>query len=89
MLIAAGLGLAFGLLLTRASAKIEGPIADIDNGLARQEFKPFYQPTFDLRTGAVRGCEVLVSALAAATPKPMTSVIAPIRLADLPLVRPL
>ena len=59
MLIAMGLGLAFGLLLTRATAKIEGPIADIDNGLARGEFKPFYQPTFDLRTGAVRGCEVL------------------------------
>jgi c-di-GMP phosphodiesterase len=59
MLIAMGLGLAFGLLLTRATAKIEGPIADIDNGLARREFKPLYQPTFDLRTGAVRGCEVL------------------------------
>jgi c-di-GMP phosphodiesterase len=59
MLIAVGLGLAFGLLLTKASAKIEGPIADIDNGLARREFKPFYQPTFDLRTGTVRGCEVL------------------------------
>ena len=41
------------------TAKIEGPLADMDKGLARQEFKPFYQPTFDLRTGAVRGCEVL------------------------------
>ncbi|HKU08190.1 MAG TPA: EAL domain-containing protein [Bradyrhizobium sp.] len=59
MLIAAGLGLVFGLLLTRATAKIEGPIAEIDRGLARREFKPFYQPTFDLRTGAVRGCEIL------------------------------
>jgi sensor c-di-GMP phosphodiesterase-like protein len=59
MLIAAGLGLAFGLLLTRAAAKTEGPIADIDKGLARREFKPYYQPTFDLRTGAIRGCEVL------------------------------
>ena len=59
MLIAAGLGLVFGLLLTRATAKLEGPVADIDRGLARQQFKPFYQPTFDLRSGAVRGCEVL------------------------------
>jgi sensor c-di-GMP phosphodiesterase-like protein len=59
MLVAALLGLAFGLLLTRATAKIEGPIADIDKGLARREFKPYYQPTFDLRTGAIRGCEVL------------------------------
>jgi len=59
LLVGAGLGLLFGLLLTRATTKIEGPIADIDNGLARREFKPFYQPTFDLRSGAVRGCEVL------------------------------
>ena len=59
MLIALGLGLSFGLLLTRATARLEGPIADIDRALARGEFKPFFQPTFDLRTGAVRGCEVL------------------------------
>ena len=59
ILIAAGLGLVFGLLLTRATAKLEAPVADIDRGLARQQFKPFYQPTFDLRSGAVRGCEVL------------------------------
>jgi sensor c-di-GMP phosphodiesterase-like protein len=59
LLIAAALGLMFGLLLTRASARIEGPIADIDKGLARQEFKPYYQPTFDLRTGQISGCEIL------------------------------
>jgi len=59
MLIALGLGGVFGLLLTRVTARLEGPIADIDRGLARREFKPFYQPTFDLRTGAIRGCEVL------------------------------
>jgi c-di-GMP phosphodiesterase len=27
--------------------------------LARQEFKPYYQPTFDLRTGDISGCEAL------------------------------
>jgi c-di-GMP phosphodiesterase len=59
MLIASVLGLAFGLLLTRTTARLEGPIADIDRALARHDFKPFYQPTFDLRTGAIRGCEVL------------------------------
>jgi sensor c-di-GMP phosphodiesterase-like protein len=59
MLAALGLGLAFGLLLTRATAKLEGPIADMDRALARREFKPFFQPTFDLDSGAVRGCEVL------------------------------
>jgi sensor c-di-GMP phosphodiesterase-like protein len=49
----------FGLLLTRASARIEGPVADLDKGLARHEFKPYYQPTFDLRTGDISGCEAL------------------------------
>ena len=59
MLIALALGTAFGLLLTRATARLEGPIADIDRALARQEFKPFFQPIFDLRTGAILGCEAL------------------------------
>jgi sensor c-di-GMP phosphodiesterase-like protein len=59
MLIALGLGAAFGALLTRTTARLEGPIADIDRGLACREFKPFYQPTFDLNTGAIRGCEIL------------------------------
>ncbi|MBO4224174.1 EAL domain-containing protein [Bradyrhizobium neotropicale] len=59
MLLAGVLGLAFGLLLTRAVARLEGPIADIDRGLARHEFKPYFQPTFHLRTGTIGGCEVL------------------------------
>jgi sensor c-di-GMP phosphodiesterase-like protein len=59
MLIALGLGLVFGLLLTRAMVRLEGPIADIDRALARHQFKPFFQPIFDLRTGDIRGCEVL------------------------------
>jgi c-di-GMP phosphodiesterase len=59
MLIALGLGVAFGVLLPRTTARLEGPIADIDQGLARREFKPFYQPIFDLNTGAIRGCEIL------------------------------
>ncbi len=59
MLIAACLGLAFGLLLTRTVRRLEGPIADIDRGLVRREFRPYFQPTFDLRSGAIKGCEVL------------------------------
>lgn len=59
MLIAVGLGLVFGLLLTRTVRQLEGPIADIDRGLARREFKPYFQPTFDLRSGEIKGCEVL------------------------------
>jgi c-di-GMP phosphodiesterase len=59
MLIAVALGLVFGFLLTRAVAPPEGPVAEIDSGIARGEFKPYFQPTFDLRTGAIKGCEVL------------------------------
>jgi sensor c-di-GMP phosphodiesterase-like protein len=59
MLLAGGLGLAFGILLARATAKPGGPIADLDRALAAHEFKPFFQPNFDLRTGAIVGCEVL------------------------------
>jgi len=59
MLIALGLGAVFGVLLTRATARLEGPMADIDRGLARREFKPYYQPTFDLNTRAILGCEIL------------------------------
>jgi sensor c-di-GMP phosphodiesterase-like protein len=58
VLLAGALGLAFGLLLTRAP-RPDGLIADLDRGLSAHEFKPFFQPIFDLRTGAVRGCEVL------------------------------
>jgi c-di-GMP phosphodiesterase len=57
--LAGGLGLAFGFLLTRVRAKPDGLIADLDRGLAAREFKPFFQPIFDLRSGAVVGCEVL------------------------------
>lgn len=57
--IAFGLGVAFGFLLTRTRPRPEGPIADIDQALARHEFKPFFQPIFDLSTGEIVGCEVL------------------------------
>jgi sensor c-di-GMP phosphodiesterase-like protein len=58
MLAALGLGLAFGMLLVRAR-RVEGPVADLDRALARDEFKPFFQPTFHLTTGEIVGCEML------------------------------
>lgn len=58
MFLAVGPGSICGLLLARASDKT-GPLADMDAALRRGEFKPYYQPTFDLRTGEIRGCEVL------------------------------
>jgi sensor c-di-GMP phosphodiesterase-like protein len=58
IMIALGLGLVFGLLLTRIK-RLEGPVADLDRALLRNEFKPYFQPTFDLRSGEIVGCEVL------------------------------
>jgi sensor c-di-GMP phosphodiesterase-like protein len=56
--VALGLGALFGILLVR-SRRMEGPVADLDRALAAGEFKPYYQPIFDLRTGRITGCEVL------------------------------
>jgi len=57
--VALGLGAIFGILLAR-SRRMEGPVADLDRALAAGEFKPYYQPIFDLRTGQIKGCEILV-----------------------------
>jgi sensor c-di-GMP phosphodiesterase-like protein len=59
MLLAGVLGLAFGFLLARATAQPGGPVADLDRALAAREFEPYFQPIFDLRSGAIVGCEVL------------------------------
>ena len=56
--VSLGLGVLFGILLAR-SRRMEGPVADLDRGLAAGEFKPYYQPIFDLRTGKITGCEIL------------------------------
>jgi c-di-GMP phosphodiesterase len=58
MLAALGLGLAFGVLLTRAR-RAEGPVADLDRALARGEFRPYFQPIFHLNSGEIVGCEML------------------------------
>jgi len=56
--VALGLGVIFGILLAR-SRRVEGPIADLDRALARGEFRPYFQPIFELKTGRIRGCEIL------------------------------
>jgi sensor c-di-GMP phosphodiesterase-like protein len=56
--VSVGLGVLFGILLAR-SRRMEGPVADLDRALAAREFKPYYQPIFDLRTGRITGCEIL------------------------------
>ncbi len=56
--VSLGLGVLFGILLAR-SRRMEGPVADLDRALAAREFKPYYQPIFDLKTGKITGCEIL------------------------------
>jgi sensor c-di-GMP phosphodiesterase-like protein len=56
--VSLGLGLVFGGLLAR-SLRAQGPVADLDRALARGEFAPYFQPIFDLRTGEIKGCEIL------------------------------
>ena len=58
MALALALGVLFGILLAR-TRRMEGPVADLDRGLARGEFKPYFQPIFELRTGRIIGCEIL------------------------------
>lgn len=58
MAVAVALGVLFGVLLSR-TRRMEGPVADLDRGLARGEFRPYFQPIFDLRTGQIKGCEIL------------------------------
>jgi sensor c-di-GMP phosphodiesterase-like protein len=59
IVLAALLGLAFGILLGRAVARPGSPVVEIDKALAAGEFTPFLQPIFNLRTGAIVGCEAL------------------------------
>lgn len=58
VVISLGLGVLFGVLLAR-SLRSDGPVADLDRALARGEFAPYFQPIFDLRTGQIKGCEIL------------------------------
>ena len=55
---ALGIGAVFGFLLARAR-RVEGPLADLDRALVRGEFKPYFQPIFELATGTIKGCEIL------------------------------
>lgn len=49
---------AFTLLMPRRASG--NPVADIERALAAGEFVPYYQPIVDIRSGQLRGAEVLV-----------------------------
>jgi sensor c-di-GMP phosphodiesterase-like protein len=48
----------FTILMKRR--KVNNPVADIERALAAGEFVPYYQPIVDIRSGQLRGAEVLV-----------------------------
>jgi sensor c-di-GMP phosphodiesterase-like protein len=50
--------LGFALLLPKRNPK--NPVADIERALEAGEFIPYYQPIVDIRSGQLRGAEVLV-----------------------------
>ena len=49
--------IAFGALLPKRSP--DNPVAEIERALAAGEFVPYYQPIVDIRSGKLRGAEVL------------------------------
>ena len=48
----------FGLLVPRRAPN--NPVAELERALANGEFVPYYQPIVDIRSGQLRGAEVLV-----------------------------
>lgn len=56
-------GFLFGLLAIRALSKPRGIDAEINDALEAGQFKAFAQPIFDLKSGAITGCEILARRL--------------------------
>lgn len=78
MLLSGVLGAAFGLLLTRILLRPRTLLDDLDRAIAQGDIKPYFQPIFDLKTGAISGAEMLARWI-----KPDGSVISPARFIEL------
>ncbi|MEO0636224.1 MAG: EAL domain-containing protein [Pseudomonadota bacterium] len=48
-----------GMVVYRLSRMPEQPLTEIERGIKREEFEPYYQPVIDISTGRMMGCEVL------------------------------
>ena len=59
MVVAGAFGAIFGLLLVSYLTKPVDPVGELDRALSAQEFKPYFQPIFGLKTGKILGCEIL------------------------------
>jgi sensor c-di-GMP phosphodiesterase-like protein len=53
------LGAVFGFMMLRVSNLPPNPLQELDRAIAANEFRPYLQPLFDLRTGAITGAEIL------------------------------
>lgn len=53
------LGMVLGGLVGRSLTRPASMLSELDRGIANNEFTPFYQPTFDLQSGKISGCEML------------------------------
>ena len=49
---------AFAMLMPKR--RLDNPVAELERALAAGEFVPYYQPIVDIRSGQLRGAEVLV-----------------------------
>ena len=60
LIIAASVGVVLWLLLLLSLKPRKARTNEIEAAIEAGEFIPFYQPTIDVQTGALRGCEVLI-----------------------------
>jgi len=54
------MGLAFLAMTVQLARRRETVEDSLERALARDEFVPFYQPVFDIQSGTLVGCEVLI-----------------------------
>jgi sensor c-di-GMP phosphodiesterase-like protein len=61
LIASAGVVVIFGIIAALTNRRTPGnPVADIERALQAGEFVPYYQPVVDIRSGQLRGAEVLV-----------------------------
>ena len=59
MLLSGILGALFGFLLARGLLRPRTPLEELDRAIAQGQICPYFQPIFDLRSGAITGTEML------------------------------
>ncbi len=78
MILSGLLGALVGVLLARGLFRPRTPLEELDRAIAQDHVRPWFQPIFDLRTGAITGAEMLARWV-----KPDGTVIPPARFIEL------